>query len=273
MKVSFVTYFHSSRLDNLLQTLYFLEKREPDLAGSELISVCQDRIDSFELKSFEHKLINLDYGTYFRARMTNIGVQFASHPILILIDSDRILPKNYFAEVCQSLCKKQVVTTEQHYRLSKPYSNEDIESGEVIKGRDFRSRTNELFRKNMFSGNTIMWKKDFIRCGGMDERYIGYGFCDTDMTKTVETSGLDLVFLDKEELHLDHSREIIWKGQIYSDLKIITTLNALRYCQKWKIPHDNNLEQSIIDVLNDLGKYPKDLQDEFLTWMRNRRLY
>lgn len=248
--ISFVIYYHSSRIENLKQTLRFLEKREPQLIlCSEIILVCQDESPIITSK-FNIKQLNLKTDTYKKPFMCNIGVENSKNEIIVLLDSDRILPKEYFTNNTKIVTRGMTITTELLFSLRDDYSDDQIESGNVCKIPDFRSKTNEMRHKNMFSGNTIFMKQDYLSCGGMDESFVGYGYADNDMTESMKNYGCKEVFLSEEELHLNHPKSVCWHGKQLSSKSFASFANAKKYLQKWK----KEPPPSFYDMLDEIKK-------------------
>ena len=231
--VSFVIYYHSSRIENLRQTIRFLENRESELIStSEIVLVCQDESESISSK-FPIKQFNLNTDTYNKPIMCNHGVRSSTHEIIVLMDSDRILPHNYFTRNTKIATLGKTITTERLFFLEDDYSDIQIESGDIVKTADFKSKTNEMRCKNMFSGNTIFMKQEYFSCGGMDESFVGYGYADNDMTETMKHFGCEEIYLDEEELHLKHARSIYWHGKPLPSKSFVSFSNAKRYLKKW----------------------------------------
>lgn len=254
---SFVILFHPSRLDNLLQTIRFLHKREPELL-KEIIVICQTKCDNIP----NTKTFNMGLSTYHKPKMTNFGVSHCSGEIIALLDSDRILPKNYFTEIVNEIKFNDVISTINLFQLDKIYSDEEIENGLVSKTPDFRSKENKGRKKNLFSGNTIITKDSYLSLGGYDESFEGYGFADTDMTQTVQKTG-NIIWKEKEELHLYHKKNIIYKNEALNCFNICTAINAIKYFNKWKTNIDDHTLELIEFVYKNLNIYPKCLQKEF----------
>lgn len=260
MQVSFIIPYHPSRMDNLLQTLFFLEKREPNLLRqSELVLLCNTEASKFSTSFAETVHIDLHLKDYSRTKMLNLGVNSAKADKIILLDSDRILPISYFSIAIGVLQEGMVISTEKLYNLAHPYTNEEIQRGEVARYPDFRSVTNQMRRKNLFAGNTVMWKKDYLALGGFDEEYLGYGFADTDMTKKAELS-LKPFFLEHEELHLWHEKSILWDGKEIPNehFKVLTAINGMRYCKKWGLSPDTGFSQLLNEI--DASQIPINLR-------------
>jgi glycosyltransferase involved in cell wall biosynthesis len=264
-EISFVIYFHSSRLENLKQCVRFLEKRESNLLSSELVLVCHDHCESFGSKFNTTRLLNLCCKTYNKAQFCNHGVNEASGKIIVLLDSDRILPPDYFSKCISLLKTGQFITTKYLYNLSHPYSDEEIESGKADKVEDFRSVSNAGRSKNLFSGNTVFMKQDYQATGGMDESFVGYGFVDNYQTSNILNCGFEQVYLDDDELHLYHKKEVYWENDRVENFKIMTAINAVKYFRKFRLPIDRESSILIQEVRRSLGSFRADLVDAFNT--------
>ena len=206
MKISFVTYVHSYRTTNLLQTIRFLKKREPNLSESEFILVVQDQLPDFT-GIWNIRQFNLNSPDYCKPRMCNLGIKHAIHPIIALIDSDRILPENYFYSTACQLKPKQFITTASLDKILHECTDSEIDNNQFNFRREVRSQELELGIKNLFSGNTVFFQEDYWSAGGADERFIGYGFADNDMTQTILAANNQPIYLDQRELHLFYSRK------------------------------------------------------------------
>ncbi len=231
MKISFITYYHSRRLDNLLQTLRFLNINHSDIiSNSELVLVCQDN-HQIEVEGFaEVNQILMNTPEMNVPMLTNEGVKAAKHDKIIVLESDRILPKGYFREVLDELHEGVMITTKKMKKLLNPATDEEIISETFETYCDDRSVTCEFGIKNMWSGNTACMKSDFLRVGGIDSNYIGYGWADCDMTLTMEKAGIKSIYKDNyTELHLWH------EGQTYgqTDQKELFINNCIYCCKKW----------------------------------------
>jgi hypothetical protein len=257
MIASLIIPFSTDRLDNLLQTLRFFCKRES--FEFEIILVCQDlkntKIDlSFIDKNY--KIIDVNSKFYCRSKFINIGVANSNSEILILLDSDRILPENYFTRICKNLKENQCVTTEKLYSLDCEVSDEEIEENNLDLTKSFRCIYNQMHRRGTFSGNTVLYKRLFLKSGGMDESFVGYGYQDIDMAQSMIHLGARHGFLDDQEIHLYHGGKNA--DQIYQCVK-----NGIKYCKKWQLDPDPILvdvgRKVNIDVLKELGITPSKI--------------
>ena len=240
--ISFVYYFHSRRVENLKQTLRMLFKREQNI--KEVILVCNDVIE----EKFENCLLfNMELCNYEKPKMCNFGISKASGSVVALLDSDRILPEGYFNEITKSIKKGDFFSCEKMLCLTRPHEDEEIESGKLDFEIEMKSKECEIRRKNLFSGNTVFFKEDYVRSGGMDERFVGYGFADNDMTLNITKKGMKPVWAEGEEIHLFHKKETMEEGKIvgFDTYKNTSQKNLNRFLRKWKIKdhpdYKNNL--------------------------------
>lgn len=235
--ISFVIYFHPSRMNNLKQTLRFLTSREEKLFenGAEIILICQTSCDPqiFEKYPFL-KLTNLNLPIYNKPKMCNTGVLLAKHEVITILDSDRILPKNHFYKIAKTIKPSEFISTCNLHNLIKGYTDEEINAGQFRATRTLKSKKWELRKKNLFAGNTTFYKEDYLSCGGMDESFVGYGFADNDMTYNVMHSGKTVIWTNEVELHLHHKREIFWNDVSYHP-SLFCLLNELRFHTKWNL--------------------------------------
>lgn len=230
--ISFIYYFHSKRLENLKQTLRMLFKREKIIG--EVILVCND----FTKESFENcKLYNMNLSSYEKPKMCNFGVSKASNDIVAILDSDRILPKGYFEEVCKKIKPGLFFSCDKIFNLEDYYTDQQIESGRFTYSLELKSRKWDLFKKNLFAGNTTFMKKDYISVGGMDESFKGYGFADNDMTYNVFNKGMKAFWMDAFEIHLYHKKEVMKENKMleWKEYKKISEANMQKFLKKWKL--------------------------------------
>jgi predicted glycosyltransferase involved in capsule biosynthesis len=264
MLASFIFLYHPNRLNNLTQVIRFLKNREKELLEEEFIFVCQT---NFNLKQFfvNQKNLNLNLKNYHKSLMTNEGVKISKGKYVILLDSDRILPKNYFYNVLNIINEKKIITTEKILQLDRHYSDEEIESKKFTAERDDRSKSIEGRKKNLFAGNTVLSKATFLDLGGYDETFIGYGFADNDISKKATLSDLEVIWLDEEEIHLYHEKNIQWDGKIINQdvFKIITAINGIKYYRKWNLKLEKKIKDLLYEIENNLEKFPKNLIEEY----------
>ena len=232
MAISFVYYFHSMRIENLKQTLRMLLKREHCIR--EVILVCNDRTD----ERFEGcRLYNMNLKNYQKPTMCNFGVDMASGEAVALMDSDRVLPEGYFGEIAKSARHGMMFSCDKMLNLNRDHTDEELESGTLDCWEEEKSREYEIRMKNLFSGNTVFMKEDYVRAGGMDENFVGYGFADNDMTCNVMRMGVQATWMDEKEIHLAHAKETMENRQIvgFEKYRHTSQRNLNRFIRKWDL--------------------------------------
>lgn len=238
MHATFVICFHTARIDNLLQTLRMLVSRDRDVVVDSAVElVCQDDcnlLSEDKLEELERlretfrrsRVTDLDLEEMHLPYMTNVGVENASDRIVVL-ESDRVLPSGYFAAVLQELRDGVQFSCRTMLNLMGPVPDEFLESGHYSFRSEGRGATPGV--KNVWSGNTVITKRDFCESGRMDEFYKGYGWADSDMMMATAAKGLRTVLRDERELHLWHVKSTYCKGE-YRDRFVE---NGLYFCRKW----------------------------------------
>lgn len=252
MLASFVIGFHTARIDNLLQTLRFLIKDHPEVVSdSLLILACQDTTTNLNehlqefrsLQSVFAKSLVLDMNLPCMQlpKLTNVAIDLTETDRVIILESDRILPCGYFQSVIEQLGEGVQITCRKMKKLLEPTSDNVIESGTFNCRDEFRDQWNTIGVRNMWSGNTAIWKSDFLKAGRMDETYVGYGWADSDMTNRMEKAGVKSVYRDETELHLWHPSATYGEG----DQKHMFIKNGLHYCKTWEVPLPDWFRQEI----------------------------
>lgn len=230
MLASFIIRYHTRRLDNLIQTLRFLNLwHKSVIEQSEVILLCQDRCGKIKTEFKETHNFNMNLPEMMMSHQLNFGINKSQSEKIVLLDSDRILPQNYFANALQQLQNKTMISCKRMIRITKMVSDEDIINNDFPYYEELRTDNISLTR-NVFSGNVIFNKKDFLEFGGADENYIGYGWEDHDLTESMKSIGVHSIFRDEIEIHLHH--ELFSYGSY--DQKKLFIKNGIRYCKKWK---------------------------------------
>lgn len=230
--ISFVYYFHSRRTENLRQALGLLFKRENCI--KEVVLVCND---STEEKFENCAVYNMGLSNYEKPKMCNFGVSKTSGKVVALLDSDRVLPSGYFAEVADRMRPGLMFSCERMLNLKRPHTDEEIDSDDIEFDVETRSLGWELRRKNLFSGNTTFMKKDYLSAGGMDERFVGYGFADNDMTYNMLNRGMRAEWMNSDEIHLYHEKKTMERGEMvgFDRYRHTSQRNLCRFLRKWRL--------------------------------------
>lgn len=242
MLASFIVRLHSKRLDNLHQTLRFLEMwHKKVISQSQLILVCHDSVDrvSNAFERYDHINLNLTYMK--NSKQTNIGVQTALAEKIVLLDGDRISPPGYYEKTLSQIERGKQISIKTIKNIERNAEDEEIESENYPYFEEERSLTHQAGQRCIWSGNTVFMKSDFYQAGMMDESYEGYGFEDQDMGLNMEKSGVVSILVPEHEIHLWHERKTYGDG----DHKKMFINNGLRFCKKWNLPLPNFLREEI----------------------------
>lgn len=267
MKITFVICLHSTRIENLKQTIRLLEKKEPNLIGSELIINFHDSYDEDLISSvFNIKKNNLNLEIYNKPFMCNYGVNKASNEIVCILDSDRILPYNYFYQLVFNMKENDFITTKFIKECVKDETDEDLINGNFICNLEERSVENKINHKSLFSGNVVFFKKNYIAIGGMDETFIGYSFNDNDITqKVMSNKNLNCIFLNQYEIHLYHEKNFYFKSRCFTkeEKELHCVTNMLKFCNKWNIEINERYKEAkeYLVIANDMQN--KFIRDRF----------
>jgi hypothetical protein len=253
MIFSFVIPFHPNRFENLLQTLRFLiENHKEIVSESQIVTVCQSSVefDQGEKKEqflgltnlfCEKKHFDMEEEEMILAKMINRGVANCVSDRVIVLESDRILPSNYFTNLVDKIKPKTSITCRHMKKLKNEVNDEKIKNNQFEYNDEFRSEENHIGSRNMWSGNTAFWKNDFFEADMMDEGYVGYGWADSDMTNKMKEIGVKSIFQDEIELHLWHPPQTYGK----TNQKRLFLKNGLRFCKKWGVEHPDWFKQEL----------------------------
>lgn len=234
--MSFLFYLPKVRQDAFAQQLRILKTRE-NLSECEAVVVWHGSSGEIDLSTFKsYKIISLNLEKYNKSVLVNHAVSASTGNILAILDADRILPENYFLNNSKKLIPGTCIVPQKMIKLTKYFSDENILSRKFTFKRDDRSIELTSFKKHAFSGNTILFKKDYLDCGGMDESYWGYGFNDLDFSKSWESKGFSIKWNDEEEIHLFHEHP---KDLTPEEFHIQNAMNAFKFSKKWNISLSN----------------------------------
>jgi hypothetical protein len=189
-------------------------------------------------------------GNFCWANMWDAGVETAQHDVILYLDSDRLLPRNYLSLL--HVKDGEFIFTSKHFQMLR-YIDFD-KCDEFLTRSDSGVFVDDSFLgafryeprnrmpvhgpgKNVMSGNTAFTKETYRTLGGVDPWYRGHGaYADTDFHFKAALGGCRFRDLQVPELHLPHdkleeklplSEMELWKKGID---------NFLYYCQKWSLP-------------------------------------
>lgn len=229
MIATFIIYFHPDRLDNLHQVIRLLRLKETGLFPYvEFLLMCQEYVNLEFLGDPNIKVINLQQGKYWKSIAYNQAVALSQSDKLVLLDSDRVMLKQaYYTHHLTCLQPKTIIAPSIVFDLQKPASDDDILHLKNLTYSTSTRYVNPFIKgKTAFSGNTIMFKKDYLSFGGMDEQMYGYGYHDNDATVAASRQGINVEFTLEPELHLWHSKD---QQKVNDD----NERNMTYFCKKW----------------------------------------
>lgn len=145
---------------------------------------------------------------YNRAWALNVGARAAQGELLVLHDSDLLMPAAYVSEVWERYREGYEVV-----RLARFVFYADEESTDLcIRGECEPAQVVvERVRQNTAGGTLAVSRKAFIELGGMDEEFVGWGCEDDEFLDRASTRKTwDWTYLPV--LHLRHARQPDWKA-------------------------------------------------------------
>lgn len=221
MHISVIITVHN-RLDYLEKCLISLINQS--LKPDEII-ICDDGSEDnvlLFLKSFKQrtniriKYVRQSFQGFRVARSRNNGVLHSEGDILVFLDSDIVLTQNYLKKIIDFFSKKSgYFITNYPVRLTEKQTNsltiEDIGRFHfkliTLKQRfkilrqfikdNFYTYTNIFRRQNkrhspkLRGGVCAILRKDFIEVNGYDERFIGWGNEDDNLSKRLYIKGIN----------------------------------------------------------------------------------
>lgn len=254
------------------------------LEEEEVFNSCQ-KILVFDgkLKSIEdHQLNVLDWevavpkridGLYCWSNAINEGIKRSNFDKILYLDGDRIVSSSFFSEI-KNIKDNEFLFPKNLYGFKNDMPLEKIKEYKknqtfckklMLKDyREFKNPDNSFGRKNPMSGCVAFTKKTYIRTGGFDQMYTGYGYADIDYFRKTYNLGCEFIPFDCVEYHLYHtyfpqSRELIILNCFW---------NAVKYCKKWGLNPPSSVMNAAKPVeltLDDIKKneYLEDFEKYF----------
>jgi len=191
------------RLDNLRSCLQFLLYQSAMPLEVIVVEESPEMIlHKFPIASKTTKVVHVKGGDRFNKSIAvNTGAIIAKYQALSIHDVDLILPNNYFEEVAKSLYNDNescFLLKEIYYMAHRPMPNRIMIS-------------NNHKRSDYFNGGSVnICKETFMRIGGMNEKFSGYGHEDCEFWTRVQA----LTKLNEDRkyaaLHMKHKRPTSW---------------------------------------------------------------
>lgn len=178
---------------------------------------------------------------YCWADSINKGISLAKSDIVFYLDCDRIPPVNFFYSGVRILQDKDC------FVYPEKLSNLKIESTspELIRRLSYNPdsflllpeerTTNPLNigKKTPFSGCVGFNKSTYIKTGGIDPIYKGWGFPDTDILMSATQKGMTFETIPGVEIHQRHSYSVS-----STEFTLHNIWNMSLFISKWKLPQD-----------------------------------
>lgn len=277
-KISLITctYNRLDKLDKLIKSL-----KNQSLLPDEFIISDDGSKEDIELflknifkneNRFKVKLIKQKDLGFRLARARNNGVREAIGELIILVDSDIIMPKK-FIEIFYKKRQKNVINLSRALRLT-PESTKLLTDKEIEKGqyshlyskksyyynieRYYKNKLYsifapkkqaEKFRAMAFS----LYKEDYLKLNGFDENFIGWGAEDLDFGRRAYYKGIKIVNSHKNNFQIHQWHEESDKNDDYSLKYFRKTWEERKKSKNYDIEYGilksyQNDEYEVIDI-------------------------
>lgn len=191
-------------------------------------------------------------GKFSWSNMWAAGVGVSRHPVVLYLDSDRLLPNNYLELVLDNIKDDVFLFTSLHFMVLRDIPVEDCKlflnspldsvlyDDKFVGKLEFEPRFCNPVNgpgKNVMSGNTAFTKKTFLELGGVDPWYCGHGaYADTDFHRQAAKAGCQFVDLKATELHYHHTKLSEHKTELDNNTLFRLGLdNFIYYSVKWGV--------------------------------------
>ncbi|MBN2535317.1 MAG: glycosyltransferase family 2 protein [Spirochaetales bacterium] len=235
MKYSFVipTYNNKRLLENTLEALHHQEGFGKDEYQAVIVDDGSDdnthQIIEKQNRNYNLKYIFLDRMTdSCRAKARNCGWKNADGEIIIFIDSDIIVKRNYLSQLtgCYEM-ESNMVVFGTRLMLQDDIETEEISNGEIFRKYKFDRSKAEYFEHRHYLFNTMSYnincfldpwlyayscnvaipRKIINEERGFDENYKGWGVEDLELSYKIYLKGVKFVFNSNlEAFHQNHTR-------------------------------------------------------------------
>ncbi len=142
-------------------------------------------------------------GLFSRSNLINKGVQSSSTPFVCIQDGDVVLPKELYEYSLNLLCSG--------FDLVYPFNrkvNQILDKQSFLKNFDFDDIfTKTEFRPNSDGGMQFIRKESFMKIGGYNTNFKGWGSEDNEFILRVILSNLKYIRLNNSLYHLTHDKD------------------------------------------------------------------
>lgn len=227
--------------------------------------LCVDGITNVNIPDFEIANVRRANKFFNWSDAWKAGVSAARFNNLLYLDSDRVLPKNYLTQVYENLEDDKFIYSKSLIRLKEFYplnvvkairdnphqhSNLWMEDGRL----PHPPNLSVLFvGKNPMSGNTAFTRATWLKTGGIDNSFEGWGFPDTEYYLRTWKMGMKFNTIDCVELHLQHEY-----GVSTSRFQLMSLWNAFKLASKFNMKLNQEFQSRM-----DHYKLTKELMGKF----------
>lgn len=247
MMTIFIIY-SPDRLKQLEQSIECL-KRLSGYADCEKI-LCVDgranvRPDSWTVVEIPRKHRHFSW-----ADSWNAAVERASFETMLMLDSDRILPRNYLELVTTAVKDMTFAYSGSLFRAERDCRQDELFAFQDEAEINFPIRPEKRQAcppdasvtragKNPMSGNTGLTRSTYRVTGGIDPTFVGWGYVDTDYYVKTHRMKCEYVALPARELHLHH-------GYGVNDFEFHrnNVWNQIKFLRKWGFEVSDGLLES-----------------------------
>lgn len=163
------------------------------------------KVKSSFIDTIKHYLSNSNKSDFTKSKAINDGIKYVTTNMLVLHDADMIIESNYTKRIYDLLMKYDGVHIGKNVLYLDRQSSANLHKDLELKNNYSAERW-----VTYFEGGSLGCTKDtFIKIGGFDERFIGYGCEDCDFFERLSTTN----FYNKREstfIHIWHSRTRNW---------------------------------------------------------------
>ena len=241
----------------------------------EAIGDLIDRAD-FKIKHISHK----DLG-FRKSRTLNNAIRNAEGEILVFCDQDIIFPKDHLETIVKNLKENEflnympITITETEKEIFVKKLNETYDYNDILKyiKKNFKENEVEQLKKartrrwlnnlklnkrgvKLVGMSHALYKKNFIKVNGYNEKYVGWGYEDSDFSNRLYSLGMKGREIKDENisLHLWHPEDTSKKGSQNKELYGIERKKALRYRNfTCEYGYNNSLDKDevVINILKN----------------------